>query len=98
MDSCPHELERCVRGDTNSDIHEKGEQKYLPFSYIWKGMKNAIVRLDSESATSTSINLDGMEDYVKDISAIGDKIVVGTDAGVYYKSWESFLNKQKLSP
>ncbi|MFT7379807.1 MAG: hypothetical protein ACI8ZQ_001560 [Bacteroidia bacterium] len=56
-------------------------------------MKNAIVRLDSESATSTSINLDGMEDYVKDISAIGNKIVVVTDAGVYYKSWESFLNK-----
>jgi hypothetical protein len=54
-------------------------------------MKNAIVRLNS--ATYTSIDLYGNEDYVKDISAIGNKVVVGTDAGVYYKSWESFLNK-----
>lgn len=60
-------------------------------AYLIAGQE--IVRLNAESATSTSINLDGMEDYVKDISAIGNKVVVGTDAGVYYKSWESFLNK-----
>jgi hypothetical protein len=71
----------------------KRRVEILAFLYIWKGMKNTIVRLNAESATSTSINLDGMEDYVKDISAIGNKVVVGTDAGVYYKSWESFLNK-----
>ena len=56
-------------------------------------MKNTIVILNSESASSTSINLDGMVYYVKDISAIGDKVLVGTDAGVYHKSLESFLNK-----
>jgi hypothetical protein len=56
-------------------------------------MKNTIVRLNSESTTSTSINLEGMGDYVKEISAKGNKIVVSKDAGVYYKSWESFLNK-----
>gem|GEM_PF-1860864 len=35
MDSCPHELERCVRGDTNADIHEKGEQGYLSITPIF---------------------------------------------------------------
>jgi|GEM_PF-1140993 hypothetical protein len=39
------------------------------------------------------INNIGLQSPLKCIEKVGNKVVVGTDAGVYYKSWESFLNK-----
>lgn len=52
-----------------------------------------IALLDEETNDVKEMNLDGLDAAIQSIEKVGDKVVVGTDAGVYYKSWESFLNK-----
>ena len=49
--------------------------------------------LDDKTNKMRRLNLDGLDAAIYTIEKIGNKVVVGTDAGVYYKSWESFLNK-----
>lgn len=39
------------------------------------------------------INTNGLPGRVLCIEKVGNKVLVGTSNGVYYKSWESFLNK-----
>jgi hypothetical protein len=49
--------------------------------------------LDYKTNKMRSLNLDGLDAAIHTIEKVGNKVVVGTDVGVYYKSWESFLNK-----
>lgn len=52
-----------------------------------------IALLDDETKEVREMNLNGLDAAIHSIEKVGNKVVVGTDAGVYYKSWESFLNK-----
>jgi hypothetical protein len=38
-------------------------------------------------------NTDGLFDMPRNLEKVGKYAMVGTDQGIYYKSWESFLNK-----
>jgi hypothetical protein len=49
--------------------------------------------IDLEKGGVDKVNLNGLDAAIHSIEKVGNKVVVGTDAGVYYKSWESFLNK-----
>jgi hypothetical protein len=52
-----------------------------------------VLILNVENGTFKEVNLEGTDAYIKDVEKIGGKAVLGTDHGLYYKSWESFLNK-----
>jgi hypothetical protein len=49
--------------------------------------------LDIENGEFKEVNMDGTDAYFSDVTKLGDKAILGTESGVYYKSWESFLNK-----
>lgn len=56
--------------------------------------KNSFIALlDDQTREVKELNLDGLNAAIQSIEKVGKKVVVGTDAGLYYKSWESFLNK-----
>ena len=52
-----------------------------------------MIHLDLDNGVQKGLNMTGLDAFIKDISFVAGKVIVGTDAGVYYKSWESFLNK-----
>ena len=52
-----------------------------------------ILVLNADDKTYKEINLEGTDAFIKDLVKLGDKAVIGTDHGLYYKSWDSFLNK-----
>jgi hypothetical protein len=52
-----------------------------------------VLILDIENGEFKEVNMDGTDAYFSDVTKLGDKAILGTESGVYYKSWESFLNK-----
>ena len=52
-----------------------------------------IAIIDLENGKIIEKDLTHLNAAIHSIEKIGNKVIVGTDAGVYYKSWESFLNK-----
>ncbi len=55
---------------------------------LYKYRNIAIVDLDNTKVIEKDLtNLNGA---IQSIEKVGNKIIVGTDAGVYYKSWEGF--------
>lgn len=52
-----------------------------------------IAIIDLESKKIIEKDLTNLNAAIQSIEKVGDKIIVGTDAGVYYKSWKGFLNK-----
>ena len=59
--------------------------------FLFKGQD--MIHLDLDNGVQKGLNMTGLDAFIKDISFVAGKVIVGTDAGVYYKSWESFLNK-----
>lgn len=58
---------------------------------LYKYSNIAILDLDNHKIIEK--DLTNLNAAIQSIEKVGDKIIVGTDAGVYYKSWKGFLNK-----
>ena len=58
---------------------------------LYKRRNIAIIDLDNMKIIEK--DLTNLNAAIQSIEKVGNKIIVGTDAGVYYKSWEAFLNK-----
>lgn len=58
---------------------------------LYKYSNMAIIDLDNKKIIEK--DLTNLNASIQSIEKVGDKIIVGTDAGVYYKSWNGFLNK-----
>jgi hypothetical protein len=58
---------------------------------LYKNRNIAIIDLDNMKIIEK--DLTNLNAAIQSIEKVGNKIIVGTDAGVYYKSWEAFLNK-----
>jgi hypothetical protein len=58
---------------------------------LYKYSNVAIIDLESKKIIEK--DLTNLNAAIQTIEKVGDKIIVGTDAGVYYKSWKGFLNK-----
>ncbi len=48
--------------------------------------------LDLDNHKIIEKDLTNLNASIQSIEKVGDKIIIGTDAGVYYKSWKGFLN------
>lgn len=54
---------------------------------------SSVLVLDIENGTFKEVDMAGTDAYFKDVTKLGNRAILGTRSGVYYKSWESFLNK-----
>jgi len=70
----------------NQNIKNIGDKLVL-----YKYSNIAIIDLDNNKIIEK--DLTNLNAAIQSIEKVGDKIIVGTDAGVYYKSWTGFLNK-----
>lgn len=68
----------------NSSFKEIGGKKIVFQSWF-------IGLLEDETDKVKQLDLEGLDAAIYTLEKIGNKVVVGTDAGVYYKSWESFF-------
>lgn len=53
----------------------------------------SVLNLNIDDGSFKVVDMKGTDAWIRDVTKMGDKAVLGTDHGLYYKSWESFLNK-----